>query len=74
MAIGESPVNWLIVVLIHHSDRGGQYADNRFRQILKRSSIRQSMSRAGLLRQRIHGKLLRNDQDGTGDDRIRDNV
>jgi transposase InsO family protein len=33
--------------LIHHSDRGGQYAANRFRQILKRSSIRQSMSRAG---------------------------
>ncbi|TWU50586.1 Integrase core domain protein [Rubripirellula tenax] len=33
--------------LIHHSDRGGQYAGNRFRQILKRSSIRQSMSRAG---------------------------
>ena len=32
--------------LIHHSDRGGQYAGNRFRQILKRSSIRQSMSRA----------------------------
>lgn len=33
--------------LIHHSDRGGQYAGNRFRQILKRASIRQSMSRAG---------------------------
>ncbi|TWU18255.1 IS3 family transposase [Allorhodopirellula heiligendammensis] len=33
--------------LIHHSDRGGQYASIRFRQILKRSSIRQSMSRAG---------------------------
>jgi transposase InsO family protein len=33
--------------LIHHSDRGGQYAGNRFRQILKRSSISQSMSRAG---------------------------
>ncbi|QDT10800.1 DDE-type integrase/transposase/recombinase [Planctomycetes bacterium K23_9] len=32
--------------LIHHSDRGGQYAGNRFRQILRRSSIRQSMSRA----------------------------
>lgn len=33
--------------LIHHSDRGGQYAGSRFRQMLKRSSIRQSMSRAG---------------------------
>jgi putative transposase len=33
--------------LIHHSDRGGQYAGNRFRGILKRSSIKQSMSRAG---------------------------
>jgi transposase InsO family protein len=32
---------------IHHSDRGDKYAGNRFRQILKRSSIRQSMSRAG---------------------------
>lgn len=33
--------------LIHHSDRGGQYAGNRFRAMLKRSSMRQSMSRAG---------------------------
>jgi transposase InsO family protein len=28
------------IELIHHSDRGGQYAGKRFRQILKRSSIR----------------------------------
>ena len=32
--------------LIHHSDRGGQYASNRYRAILRRASIRQSMSRA----------------------------
>jgi len=33
--------------LIHHSDRGGQYAGRRFRAMLRRSSIQQSMSRAG---------------------------
>lgn len=33
--------------LIHHSDRGGQYASRRFRAMLRRSSIQQSMSRAG---------------------------
>jgi putative transposase len=33
--------------LIHHSDRGGQYAGKRFRSVLRRASIRQSMSRAG---------------------------
>lgn len=33
--------------LIHHSDRGGQYAGRQFRAILRRASIRQSMSRAG---------------------------
>lgn len=33
--------------LIHHSDRGGQYAGKRFRAVLRRASIRQSMSRAG---------------------------
>lgn len=32
--------------LIHHSDRGGQYAGKRFRATLRRASIRQSMSRA----------------------------
>jgi len=32
--------------LIHHSDRGGQYAGKQFRSILRRASIRQSMSRA----------------------------
>ena len=32
--------------LIHHTDRGGQYASVRYRDILRRSQIRQSMSRA----------------------------
>jgi len=33
--------------LIHHTDRGGQYAGRTYREILKRAAIRQSMSRAG---------------------------
>lgn len=33
--------------LIHHTDRGGQYAAKQYRQILKRAEMRQSMSRAG---------------------------
>jgi transposase InsO family protein len=33
--------------VIHHSDRGGQYAGRRFREKLRRASMRQSMSRAG---------------------------
>lgn len=33
--------------LIHHTDRGGQYAGARYRGILSRASMRQSMSRAG---------------------------
>jgi transposase InsO family protein len=32
--------------LIHHTDRGGQYASLRYRNVLRRSEIRQSMSRA----------------------------
>ena len=32
--------------LVHHSDRGGQYAGNRYRAILRRANIHQSMSRA----------------------------
>lgn len=32
--------------MIHHSDRGGQYASKRYRSILRRGSIRQSMSAA----------------------------
>jgi putative transposase len=33
--------------LIHHTDRGGQYAGNEYRQMLKRAGMKQSMSRAG---------------------------
>ncbi len=33
--------------LIHHTDRGGQYASRKYRTILSRASMRQSMSRAG---------------------------
>ena len=33
--------------LTHHSDRGGQYAGTQYRAILRRTHIRQSMSRAG---------------------------
>lgn len=33
--------------LIHHTDRGGQYASKQYRAILKRALMRQSMSRAG---------------------------
>jgi transposase InsO family protein len=32
--------------LIHHSDRGGQYAGQRYRGVLRRAAMRQSMSRA----------------------------
>jgi len=33
--------------LIHHTDRGGQYAGKKYREILSRTKILQSMSRAG---------------------------
>ena len=33
--------------LIHHTDRGGQYAGLKYRGMIARSSMRQSMSRAG---------------------------
>ncbi len=33
--------------LVHHTDRGGQYASVRYRAVLRRASMRQSMSRAG---------------------------
>lgn len=33
--------------LIHHTDRGGQYASHRYRDVLRRSGICQSMSAAG---------------------------
>jgi putative transposase len=32
--------------LIHHTDRGGQYASSRYRAVLRRAGICQSMSRA----------------------------
>jgi putative transposase len=34
------------VKLIHHTDRGGQYASSRYRAVLRRADFRQSMSRA----------------------------
>jgi transposase InsO family protein len=33
--------------LIHHTDRGGQYASKKYRQVLERAAMLQSMSRAG---------------------------
>lgn len=33
--------------LVHHTDRGGQYASQRYRGVLRRSGIAQSMSAAG---------------------------
>jgi putative transposase len=33
--------------LIHHSDRGGQYAGHAYRGVVRRAAMRQSMSRAG---------------------------
>ena len=32
--------------MIHHSDRGGQYASKAYRKIINRANIKQSMSRA----------------------------
>ena len=33
-------------LLVHHTDRGGQYASVRYRAVLRRADMRQSMSRA----------------------------
>jgi putative transposase len=33
-------------LLVHHTDRGGQYASVRYRAVLRRADVRQSMSRA----------------------------
>ena len=33
-------------MLVHHTDRGGQYASNRYRAVLRRADMVQSMSRA----------------------------
>lgn len=35
------------VQLIHHTDRGGQYAGGEYRSVLRRAKMRQSMSRSG---------------------------
>ena len=35
------------IELIHHTDRGGQYAGTAYRKVLKRAQMSQSMSRAG---------------------------
>ena len=35
------------VGLIHHTDRGGQYAGTSYRKVLARAQMQQSMSRAG---------------------------
>lgn len=35
-----------IPAMIHHSDRGGQYAGDEYRRVLGRARVRQSMSRA----------------------------
>lgn len=32
--------------LVHHTDRGGQYAGHAYRAVLRRAGMRQSMSRA----------------------------
>ncbi len=32
--------------LIHHSDRGGQYASTQYRAMIRRAAMKQSMSRA----------------------------
>jgi transposase InsO family protein len=35
------------VDMIHHTDRGGQYAGHEYRAVLRRAGVHQSMSRAG---------------------------
>lgn len=34
------------VSLVHHTDRGGQYAGTKYRAMLRRAGVRQSMCRA----------------------------
>lgn len=41
IALRQPPVD-----LIHHTDRGGQYAGREYRRVLQRAGMRQSMSRA----------------------------
>ena len=57
--------------LIHHTDRGGQYAGTRLsRCAAARRDASKHEPRRQLLRQRLHGILLRHHQDRTGNDRI----
>ena len=44
--MGILPLQSLPQDLIHHSDRGGQYAGHEYRAVLRRAAMRQSMSRA----------------------------
>jgi putative transposase len=58
--------------LIHHSDRGGQYASQALsRRAAPRRDPPEHEPRRQLLRQRLHGILLRHHQDRTRNDRIR---
>ncbi len=55
--------------LLHHTDRGGQYAGGEYRRMLARASMKQKHEPCqGLLRQRLHGIVLRNNQDGVGNE------
>ena len=60
--------------LIHHSDRGGQYASGSYRDVLRRASrinaSKHERSRQ-LLRQCLHGIVLRHAEDRAGIDRVR---
>ena len=56
--------------LIHHTDRGGQYASAVSRRAAPRRIPAEHEPRRQLLRQRLHGILFRNDQDRTRNDRI----
>jgi len=64
--------------LVYHSDRGGQYASQAYRAVLRRAEFRQSMSRAANCYDNafmescfgLHGILLRHRQDRTRNDRI----
>ena len=58
--------------LIHHTDRGGQYASKRYRDVLRRCEDAAEHERGGeLLRQRVHGIVLRHGEDGTGTGGVR---
>ena len=53
------------VGVIHHTDRGGQYASKAYRTILKRNKFLAKYDRRRLQSgEQLHGILLRHDQDG----------